>query len=121
MDEDKRTYSKTFEISFVITLAIIGILIALAIWSTGRRVDVSDTEFNRITNQLQEDQKEIKAELTALRSEMNSKFSNVYTNQQQINQNLNAFRTETNTKLDRINQRLSNCLSRPSGTANTTE
>ncbi|HBH18920.1 MAG TPA: hypothetical protein DDX14_08320 [Cyanobacteria bacterium UBA9579] len=121
MDKDKRTYSKTFEISFVITLAVIGILIALAIWSTGKRVDISETEFNKTINQLEQNQNEIKAELTALRNEMNNGFSTMNTNQQQVNQNLETFRNEINTKLDRINQRISNALARQSGSASSTE
>ena len=121
MDEDKRTYSKTFEISFVITLAVIGILIALAIWSTGKSVDISETEFNKTINQLEQNQNEIKSELTALRNETNNGFSTVNTNQQQINQNLETFRNETNTKLDRISQRISNALARQSGSASSTE
>lgn len=121
MDEDKRTYSKTFEISFVITLAVIGILIALAIWSTGRTVNISETEFNQTMDQVVENQKEIKAELTTLRNETSAKFSTVYTNQQQTNQNLETFRSETSAKLDRINQRLSSFAPRQQSAAGTSE
>lgn len=113
MNSIKPAYSKNFEISFIITLIVIGILISIAIWSTGRNIDVNETEFNKFTNQIIDNQKEIKTELTALKTEINNKFSNTYNNQDKINQNISSYSNDIINKLDKINYKINNLNIKP--------
>ena len=50
---------------------------------------------------------DIKSEINTLRSEMNEKFSTVYTNQAKINQNVSSFGNDIINRIDRLTQRIS--------------